>query len=109
MLVSIGLKSTEKKFTAPLNPVFFFKSLIVKPFEISWSLISKFYALNWYTAVALTSKKLSLSLYCRLKTNIFPDCVKLIGYFASAVNVVSSNPCVGPSPRVKISFSLLST
>ena len=29
LLVSIGLKSIEKKFTAPLNP-FFFKSLIVK-------------------------------------------------------------------------------
>ena len=35
--------------------------------------------------------------------NLFPDCVKLIGYFASAVNVVSCNPCVGPS------HSLLST
>ena len=32
LLVSIGLKSTEKKFTTPLNP-FFFKSLIVKLFE----------------------------------------------------------------------------
>ena len=43
-----------------------------------------------------------------LNTNIFLDCVKLIGYFASAVNVVSSNPCVGPSPGIKISlFSLL--
>ena len=27
---------------------------------------------------------------------------------ASAVNVVSLNPCVGPSPRIKISFPLLS-
>ena len=35
-------------------------------------------------------------------------CVKLIGYFASAVNVVSSNSCVGPLPRIKISFFLLS-
>ena len=32
---------------------------------------------------------------------------KLIGYLASAVNVVPSNLCVGPSPRIKISsFSL---
>ena len=31
-----------------------------------------------------------------------------MGYIASAVNVVSSNPCVGPSPRIKISFLLLS-
>ena len=32
--------------------------------------------------------------------------MKLIGYFGSAVNVVSSNPCVGTSPRIKIYFSL---
>ena len=45
-----------------------------------------------------------LPLQCRLSTNLFPDSVKLIGYFASGVNVVSSNPCVGPSPKLKISF-----
>ena len=33
-LVSIGLKSTEKNFTLPFNPVFFFVLLIVKYFEI---------------------------------------------------------------------------
>ena len=33
----------------------------------------------------------------------------MIGYFASAVNVVLSNPCVGQSPRIKISLFLLST
>ena len=32
-LISIGLKSTEKNFTIPLNPVFFIL-LIVKSFEI---------------------------------------------------------------------------
>ena len=42
-------------------------------------------------------------------TNLLPDCVKLIGYFASAVNVISFSPCVGPSPRIKIPFPLLST
>ena len=31
-------------------------------------------------------------------------CVKLIEYWASAVNVVIFNPCVGPLPRIKISF-----
>ena len=31
-----------------------------------------------------------------------------MGHIASAVNVVSSNPCAGPSPRIKISFPLLS-
>ena len=32
-----------------------------------------------------------------------------MGYFASAVNVASSDPFVVPSPRIKTSFSLLST
>ena len=32
-LVSIGLKSTEKKFTTPFKPVFFFRLSIVKSFE----------------------------------------------------------------------------
>ena len=35
-------------------------------------------------------------------------CVKLIEYIASAVNLVSSYPCVGPSPRINMSFHLLS-
>ena len=35
--------------------------------------------------------------------------MKLIEYLASGVNVVSSNACVGPSPRIKISLFLLST
>ena len=52
-----------------------------------------------YFFVALANKKLLLPSYCRLDTNLFPDCVKLIGYFASAVNVVPSNPCVGLLPR----------
>ena len=34
--------------------------------------------------------------------------MKLIGYMASAVNIVSSNPCVGPSPRIEVSLFLLS-
>ena len=49
-----------------------------------------------------------LPLYCWLNTNLFPDCLKSIGYFASAVNVVSSNSCVGSSPGIKISYPLLS-
>ena len=36
--------------------------------------------------------------------NLFPDCVKLLVCLASATTEVSSNPCVGPSPRTKISF-----
>ena len=38
----------------------------------------------------------------------FSNCLKLIWYFASAVNVVWSDSCVAPSPRIKTSFSLLS-
>ena len=36
------------------------------------------------------------------------DFEKLIQYWASAVNVESSNPCVGPIPRINISFLLFS-
>ena len=42
---------------------------------------------------------------CSLNTNLFLGCVKLTGFYISAVNVVSSNPCVAPSPRIKISLS----
>ena len=35
--------------------------------------------------------------------------MKLIGYFFSAVSVVSSNGYVGPLPRIKMPFFLLST
>ena len=44
----------------------------------------------------------------RLNINIFLGYVKLIGYLTSAANVVLSNPCVGASPRTKISLFLLS-
>ena len=49
-----------------------------------------------------------LPFYCRLNSNILFGCVKLIGYKTPAANMVSSNPCVGSSPRIKISFPLLS-
>ena len=70
--------------------------------------ISEYFALNWYIFVALKNKKLLLPLYCRLNVNLSPDCVKLIEYIASAVNVVSSNPYVGPLPRIKKSLFLIS-
>ena len=41
-------------------------------------------------------------------TNIQFGCVKLTESIASAVNVVLSNPCVGLSPRIKISYPSLS-
>ena len=67
------------------------------------------FALNWYSFVALTNKK-----NCHFHSNVdltkkkFPDPVKLIGYSATGVIMVSSNCCVGPLPRTTISFSLLS-
>ena len=39
---------------------------------------------------------------------VFCDLEKSMEYFASAVIAVSSNPCVRPTPRTKISFLLLS-
>ena len=47
--------------------------------------------------------------YCSVDLiHVLFGCVKLIGYIASAANVVSSNPCVGPSTRIKIPFPLSS-
>ena len=47
-------------------------------------------------------------LWFRLDTNLFLGYVKWKGYFASAVNEVSSNPSVGSSPRISVSLFLLS-
>ena len=49
-----------------------------------------------------------LPLHYRLNTNLSIGCVKLIKYITSAVNVVSSNLCIGTSPRITIFFPLLS-
>ena len=49
-----------------------------------------------------------LPLHYRLNTNLSIGCVKLIKYISSAVNVVSSNLCIGASPRITIFFPLLS-
>ena len=67
---------------------------------------SESFALNCYILNISANKKLLLSLYCRL-TSRFPDFLKLIKYFASVLNVVSSNTCVRPSPIMKIYFTLL--
>ena len=42
-----------------------------------------------------------------MNTNLFLDCVKLIGYLAAGVTVVSSNPCVFHSLRINTSLLLL--
>ena len=74
-----------------LSAVFFMLS-IVKSFEIffkhnGYGFISESFALNCYIFTELTNKKLLLFL-----GHFFPDCVKLIGYLASAFYVVSCNP-----------------
>ena len=91
MVITNRIKINRKKFYNSFNAVFFIL-LIVKCFETF-----DFFYSNCCTFVAL------------INTNLFPDCAKLIGCFPSAANVVSSNSCVGPSPRIKISFLLLST
>ena len=60
-------------------------------------------------SVAFRNKVLRLlSLEFRLHENLLFGRVKLTGYIAFAVNVVSSNPYIGLSPRTKISLFLLS-
>ena len=86
--------------------------LTAKPFETFpkhniYGFMSEIFALNWYIFGHL-QKKLLLPLKCRLKQKCLFSLEKLIEYSTSAVIVVSSNPCVGPLPRTKISFFLLS-
>ena len=71
-------------------------------------LFPSIFYLNWYIFVALRNKKLLLPLYCRLNWNYLCGFVKLIGYLASVVNLVSSNHCAVSLPRIKISLFLLS-
>ena len=86
--------------------------MIAKSFEIftkhnGYGFISESFSLNGYIFVASTNKKLLLPLSCsRLNTNFLFDCVKLIEYLASAVNVLSSY--VSPLPIIKIYLFLLS-
>ena len=88
LLVSKVVWSTENSYTHPFNPIFF---MLLAPPEIfpkrkGYFLIWESVALNWYIFAVLTNKK----------------CL------APAVNVVSSDYCVEPIPRMKISFLLLS-
>ena len=95
LLVSIGLKSTEKK------------SYIIN-YKIVLH-ITTVYNLLFKSLLFLTDK------FCEetvasitVMTNLLFGYVKLIGYILSPVNVESSNPCVAPSPRIKILLFLLS-
>ena len=47
-------------------------------------------------------------MYVRLNTDLFFGFVKLTGYLTPAVNVLSSNHYVSPSPKINISLFLLS-
>ena len=84
-----------KNFTLPFNSVLFILLTVtffkILPKHSVKFFISELFALNSYIFLALTNKKLLLPLCCRLNTNLFLGCSKLIGYLASAVNVVSSN------------------
>ena len=114
LLVSIELKSTEKNFTASPNPVFLIL-LIVKPFEIlpkqsvylclgntAFCFRVPCFKLTYFSSINKEEAIVSIDVIQIL------GCVKLIACIASAANAVSSNPCVGPTPRIKVSFSFLS-
>ena len=71
--------------------------------------ISESFALNLMIFVPLTNRSLLAPYNANLNRNFFSLTVKLSEYFFSAVYVVSSNPYVGPSPMIKISFFFLPT
>ena len=81
------------------------KSLEIFPKLNEYGFISEFFALNWYSFLALMNKKLLLTLQWRLKQNFLCDFEKFIENSASAAIAVSSNPCFWPLPRNKIFFS----
>ena len=85
-----------------------------KPFEKcprnnGFATISESLALILIIFVLLTNKQLFSPLQYKLKQNFFIVTVKLVEYFFSAVNVISSNLYARPSSRIKISFFLLLT
>ena len=65
--------------------------------------ISESFTLNLIISVPVT-KNNDLLRYNSCLNKVLLFSVKLIEYFFSAVNVMPSNPCVGPSPRTKTSF-----
>ena len=71
-------------------------------------MFSKSLGLKWYIFLALTNKKLLLPIQWKLKQIFLLVLEKLNEYLASPVYVVSSNTCIGPLPRIKISLFLSS-
>ena len=100
-LISIGLKSTERNFIIPFNFVLFIL-LIVKSFEM----LPKPSLLLWIDIFLWQEQIRNCRFhYSEESIQIFSWLCRINRIFlASAVNVVSSNPCVGLSPEVKISL-----
>ena len=74
------------------------------PKHNGYAVISESFGLNIKNSVPLTNKLLFAPLQYKFKQNFVFSLVKLIEDNFSAANV-GSNLCVGPLPRIKISFS----
>ena len=83
------------------------KSLEIFPKLNEYGFISEFFALNWYSFLALMNKKLLLTLQWRLKQNFLCDFEKFIENSASAAIAVSSNPCFWPYQGIKYFFLVM--
>ena len=73
------------------------KSSEIFPKHEGYFFISEYFPLKWHIFVALKIK--NCCLWCNAGLN------KIYTWYC---NVVLFNPCVGPLPRIKISFPLLS-
>ena len=73
-----------------------FRNKWICPDFFSWSILFNtafyFILLFVFHLIQKTNKKLLLPLYCKINSYLLSDYVELIGYVATAVNVVSSNP-----------------
>ena len=77
------------------------------PKHSEYARIFESFALDLIISVPLTINNYLLHYNVNLNKILFFFSVKLIEYIFSALRVVS-NPCVGPIPRIKMSFFLLS-
>ena len=85
-----------------LSPVTFLKYYLNLWFYFG---IFESFAFNWYILNHWHTKNLLLTLICRIEQkHFFFELVKSIKYLASRVTVGLSNPCIGPSQRIKMSF-----
>ena len=111
LLISTGLKLTEKK-KLQLFLILFFSYWFENLLKYSLNTVHDFLfqrSLLW-NDIFLEHWKIRNCCFhvsVDLIQILFPDCVKLIGYFASALSSVSFNLCPGPSQWVEILFPLL--